>query len=319
MNLERKRLIIIFLIALSLRLTLFLAVGPWQHKVLKERIIISDSYRYNKTAVNLLENNAFSISKSSPYVPDIEITPIYPFFLASLYAIFGYKTYIVILSQLIIGSITCLLIYKIGRTLFNEKIALLASLFLAFEYSSIFFSNMLMTETLFTFLFIVHIYFLVKFLMVDNNRGLIYSAIFLGLSTLCRPVSIYFFLFLLGTFYFHFKKNLRVGILKYSILTLVYLLTIAPWMIRNYIVSDKFIVSSMQENVLGWRLFSESSAPVPCSPFGDLRLCGISVPCRRCRAQLSAPAFPLWGSPIWREFNASFFEGEGAAVEKAEG
>lgn len=254
MNLECKRLTTIFLIALSLRLILFLAVGSWQHKVLRERILVSDAHGYHKIAVNLLENNAFSGSESSPYVPDVFRTPIYPFFLASLYAIFGYKPYIAILFQLIIGSIICLLIYKIGRTLFNKKIALLAGLFVAFEYSSILYSNMLWTETLFTFLFTIHIYFLVKFLMANSNRGLIYSAIFLGLSTLCRPVSIYFFIFLIGIFYFHFKKDLRRGILKYSILTLSFLLTIAPWMIRNYIVSGEFLVSSVQERVLHWSL-----------------------------------------------------------------
>lgn len=254
MNNEHKRLIIIFLIAVSLRLLVFIAVGSWQDEVLKERILVGDAYGYHKIAVNLLENNVFSTSESSPYDPNVFRTPIYPFFLVSLYAIFGYKPYIAILFHLIIGSVTCVLTYKIGRTFFNEKIALLAGLFVAFEYSNILYSNMLFTETLFTFLFIVHIYFLVKFLLTNKNGELVYSAIFLGLSTLCRPVSIYFFIFLIGIFFLHFRENLRKGILKYSILTLVFLLTIAPWMIRNYIVSGKFLVSSAQEEVMHWNL-----------------------------------------------------------------
>lgn len=233
---------------------LFIAVGSWQPEVSKERIIAGDATGYHKIAVNLLENNGFSTSESFPYAPDISRTPVYPFFLAALYAIFGYKPYMAILFQLIIASMTCILIYKIAKIFFNEKIAFLAGLLTAFEYSGILYSNQLLTDTLFTFLFIVHIYFLVKFLTTNNNKGLVYSGVFLGVSTLCRVVSVYFLIFLIAVFFLHFRKSLPKAIIKYSILTLVFLLTITPWMVRNYTVSGKFLVSSVQEGVWYWHL-----------------------------------------------------------------
>ncbi len=254
MNNQYKRLIIIFLIAVSLRVMLFIAVGSWQDEVLKERIVVGDASGYDKIAVNLLENNGFSTSESFPYAPDIFRTPMYPFFLAAFYTIFGYKPYMAILFQLIIGSMTCILTYKIAGIFFNEKIAFLAGLLTAFEYSSILYSNKLLTDTLFTFLLIVHIYFLVKFLTTNKNKWLVYSGVFLGVSTLCRLVSVYFFIFLIAIFFLHFRKSLRKGIIKYSILTLVFLLTITPWMVRNYTVSGKFLVSSVQERVWYWHL-----------------------------------------------------------------
>jgi hypothetical protein len=103
-------------------------------------------------------------------------------------------------------------------------------------------------------LFIIHIYLLVNFIISNRNILLVSSAIFLGLSTLCRPVSVYFFTFIAGVFLLHFRRNLREGIFKYSILVLVFLLAIVPWVIRNYIVSGKFLVSSAQETVLYWNL-----------------------------------------------------------------
>lgn len=254
LNTESKRLIIIFFIALSLRLVLFLAVGSWNDEVLKERIFNPDAKGYHNIAINLLENNAFSSKESPPYIPNIFRTPIHPFFIASVYTLFGYKPYIAIFFQLIIGSITCILTYKIGKTAFNEKIAFLASLLMALEYSSILYSNMLLTETLFTFLFITHIYFLIKFIKENNNKMLVYSSVLLGISTLCRPISIYFFIFLIPVFFLHFRKSLRKGTLRYAILTLIFFLTVTPWMVRNYQVSGKFMVSSAQEKALRWYL-----------------------------------------------------------------
>ena len=209
---------------------------------------------YYNLAVNLLEYNVFSNPIGPPFVPNIFRTPIYPFFLASLYALFGYKLYIPILCQLLISSLTCIVTYKIAKILFIEKAALCAGLFTAFEYSSVLFANILITDTLFSFLFIMHIYFLIKFFKTNSKKTLVYSAILLGCSTLCRPVSVYFFLFLIWIFVLHYKNNFWEGILKYAVFTLIFILTLLPWMLRNYIVSGRFLVSSIQESVMRWNL-----------------------------------------------------------------
>ncbi len=241
-----------FCIALSLRLVLFFIVGPWKVEVLNERIFMTDAHGYNRIALNLLEHHIFSSKNSPPYVPNTVRTPAYPYLLAAMYAIFGYKPYIVILFQLVISSIICILIYQLGKILFNETTAQVAGLLAAFEYSSILYCNHLLTDTIFTFIFILHSYFLVKFLMTNHQVSLVYSAIFLGLATLCRPITVYFFIILMGVFFFKFRKNFRTGLLRYSILFSIFLVMLVPWMARNYAVSGKFLVSSTQEAVLSW-------------------------------------------------------------------
>lgn len=255
---ENKRLILIFLIALVLRLILFLAAGSWQNRDTETRIALSDTKSYTKIALNLVKNKIFSRSESPPYHPEMFYTPIYPLFLASIYSILGYKPYIPILLQLLIGSATCLFVYKVGKILFNERTALLAGLFLAFEYSNILYSNVLLTENLFIFLFVVHVFFLVKYLTTDIKKWLVYSALFLGLSTLTRPISVYFFLFLIMIFLAYFRKNLIQGILKYFTFTLIFLGVLAPWIARNYAVSGKPLVSTVQEQILGWGIYTVS-------------------------------------------------------------
>ena len=82
MNKEQKTVIIVFLIALGLRLILFLEIGPWKDEVLNKRIFIGDAYSYHTIAANLVENNGFSSELSFPYLPNIFRTPVYPSFLA---------------------------------------------------------------------------------------------------------------------------------------------------------------------------------------------------------------------------------------------
>ncbi|UCC39058.1 MAG: glycosyltransferase family 39 protein [Candidatus Aminicenantes bacterium] len=246
MQKENKKLLLIVMLAFSLRLILFLATSPWKEEIQKERILKGDSKGYHRIALNLTENNTYSSSESPPYLPDTNRPPLYPFFLATIYSFVGEKPEIAIFFNLILSSLTCVLTFIVAKKLFNKKVALFASLFIAVEYSNIILSNRLLTESLFTLLFIVHIIFLLKFFLQDTSKALVLSALFLGLSTLCRPVSVYFFLFLIGIFLFNYKKNLRKGALKYSVFVLVFFLSLFPWMVRNYSVSGKFIVSSQQ-------------------------------------------------------------------------
>lgn len=242
MNNEYKKLILIFLIALSLRMLFFIVVGSWHDNVMEERILpFGDARGYHSIAVSIVQNKP---------LPGVMDAPIYLSFIASLYAIFGYKPYIPIIFQIIMSALTCIFLYKIGRKIFHEKTALFAGLFLAFDSLSIFYSNHLFVGTMFTFIFIFHIYFLMKFLMEKNIRALVYSAIFLGLSTLCKTVSIYFPILLIWPFFIYFRNNLRKGILTFSILMSIYLLMITPWMLRNYIVTDRFLFSQYQTDIL---------------------------------------------------------------------
>jgi 4-amino-4-deoxy-L-arabinose transferase-like glycosyltransferase len=254
-NLENKKLIIIFFIAFSLRFAIFLAVEPWEDAVLQDRILISDAKGYHRIAVNLLENNVFSKEEYAPFRPDISRPPVYPTFLAIIFGIFGNKPYLAILIQLAIDSLTCIFTYKLGKNLFGEKIGLLAALLFGLEYFSILHCNRLFADTLFTFLFIIHIHFLSKYFIIKNLKYLIFSAIFLGISTLCKPVATYFVIFLLVVFFVQYKNFLRKGIMRYIIYATAFIITITPWALRNYIVAGKFLVSSHQIEVLNWNLY----------------------------------------------------------------
>jgi len=253
-----KRLMDLFFLALDVRLGLFVAIAPWEDRVWQERKAVSDAGGYHQIAVNLLEHRVYSVhplsSSGSPISTSIILrTPVYPFFVAGIYAISGYRVYMVLLLQIVIGALSCLLIYGIGSMLFNKKVGFLAGCLLAVDFVSLLYANMLMTETLFTFLFLASIYFVVRFLKRSSIKYLVWGGLFMGLATLCRPVSLYFPVFLVLFFIFSsfFKRTRLVSrIANGLVFILVFLLVLSPWLIRNTVVSGFPHISSMGRMLL---------------------------------------------------------------------
>ncbi len=254
-----KKLMALFFLALAVRLGLFIAIAPWEDKVWQERIAFSDAGGYHQIAVNLLEHRVYSVyplsSSGTPtaHTDPIIRTPVYPFFVAGVYAISSYRVYMVLLLQIVMGALSCLLIYGIGSMLFNKKVGFLAGCLLAVDFVSLLYANMLMTETLFTFLFLISIYFVVQFLKRSSIKYLVWGGLFMGLATLCRPVSLYFPVFLVLFFILSsfFKRTRLVSrIANGLVFILVFLLVLSPWLIRNTVVSGFPHISSMGRMLL---------------------------------------------------------------------
>ncbi|MCC7430020.1 hypothetical protein IT568_04165, partial [bacterium] len=66
-------------------------------------------------------------------------------------------------------------------------------------------------------------------------RKMAVASLFLGLTTLCKPISYYFFFVAIFTLIFYHRKDLpRTPRLTLTII-FIYFLTLFPWLIRNYL------------------------------------------------------------------------------------
>ncbi len=263
--LSKRPALSLFLIALTVRLGYFLAVGPWEHQVARDVILQKDAAGYQQLATNLLERGRFSTAKKPPYKPHTLRVPAYPLFIAGVYKIVGIHPWVVLLLQVFLGACTALLVYRIGRQFFTANIAFLGGLLFTVDYSAMFYASNLLTETLFTFLFALHIYFLTRYFTTSTRPPksnihnptskipfLLLAGLFLGIATLTRPVSVYFFLFLLPVFFLYFRHHKTKAIVTFLLLTFSFLLVLSPWLIRNYEVKGKIMVSSQQADALYW-------------------------------------------------------------------
>ncbi len=202
-----------------------------------------DARAYDIIAQNIVNGNGYRENLDVHIKNDIAIVragPIYEFFLAGIYKIFGHSYPAVWILQAVLHAASAYLIYLICLLVFadlenKKKIALWGAAILGFYPDLIEISAMLMTETLYIFLICLFLYLF--FLHMHNNKKItfiIFSVVF-GLAVLTRPPV--FFLIPVIFLYF-FKKRQFIQILFFGIILIGVL---APWAIRNYYAYDKLM------------------------------------------------------------------------------
>ena len=117
----KNRLLFIILLALALRLIPFLIYEPWDNEVVKENILVSDAKEYHELGLHLLSTGRYPVNT----FVSTKRTPLYPWFLAFIYSIFGVKPYVVLVLQILMNLISLFLVYKISGLFFDRKIAII--------------------------------------------------------------------------------------------------------------------------------------------------------------------------------------------------
>lgn len=240
---NHKTLISITLLALLIRLIFFFLLKPWDAQVVQDRILRWDALEYHQLALEILRSGNFDHF-------GVFRTPLYPVFIAFAYFIFGIKPWIVLLIQIFVNIITGLMAYKIGKELFNKKIAVIATIVFFIDLHII--SNCLevLTDTIFTAFLVGTVLTLI--LGIKNNKKIYFLAcgFLLAMATLTRPISQFFpFIVLIVLFSYPYFK-LRKKLIYFSIFFIVFFLSLFPWFWRNYTNYGRFKLSSISELTL---------------------------------------------------------------------
>jgi len=131
----------------------------------------------------------------------------------------------------LIGALSVILVYKLGKELFNKKVALISSLFFAFIPLHVFYSGRVLTDVLFTFFVLLTFISFWKGYEKNNKKNKVLFGVFLALALLSR----YTALWIIPIFLFYFLirdkslKFLKDKYLWYSILA--FFGTLIPWFI----------------------------------------------------------------------------------------
>lgn len=228
-QLTRKPLLIsvsIFACALFLRLG---ALALFPHVP-----IATDTIReYDVIAQNLVDGKGY-VGEAG--IPTASKAPLFPFVLLVIYTVFGHSFLYAKLFGVVIDSINCVLVYRIARHLFGEKVAKLSSLAVVFYPPLIWFAINVQSEPLFTCLLSFSMFNLLCGLQSSRTRYYVISGVFFGLTSLCRPTTL-LFPFLLPLLISSDRASWK-GI---TALLLIFMATLAPWMIRNYLAFDRVI------------------------------------------------------------------------------
>lgn len=204
---------------------------------------LHDSLKYQILAHNLLAEHCFCVY---PYISTVYRPPLWPFLMAGVSLLFGPGDYVARISLSVIGSGTCVLIYLFARDLFGWRIGVLAGIAASVYPELYIYDGWLYTESLYIFLLFAVCYGLYRLQRspTKNWRLWITCGILLGLLSLTRPNGIIVIgLFIVWAIIMAWQKLFSWRVTTRGVLTttLMALALIAPWTVRNYLVSHTFI------------------------------------------------------------------------------
>ncbi|HAW50088.1 TPA: hypothetical protein DCX16_03965 [bacterium] len=245
---EKQRTIVVFFLLL---LTLVLRLIYLSHLNANDPYFYNpqpgtDMATYNNFAKEII-NGTFSEKESYYY------GPLYFYFLALIYKIFGENPYIAKLIQMIIGASTGLLVYLIGKNVFGYTVGIISLILFIFYAPFYVHEGVFLMESIVTFLNTLAIFLLLRVENKPSYKNLAFAGISIGLSALSRANILLFILFIL----IWMLKNLKLKaqgpkLLRFAFLCLIILLTISPATIRNYLVSGRFVLISTNGPILLW-------------------------------------------------------------------
>lgn len=226
---------LVFLLALALRA--YYVCEIWPHPAAQLPILDAEAYR--RIA---LEIRAGDWIGDSVYYLD----PLYPFFLAGLYAFVDPDTRGVLLAQALLDSLSVLLVMAIARRLFDARTALVAGL-LAATYSLFFYyDGLLQKEALMTFLLCAALALILRAASADRPARWLPAGLLIGLAALTRGNSLLFAPVLVAWIALSGPGAPGRRLLSIALFSVGAAAAILPVTLRNYAVGDDLVLLNSQ-------------------------------------------------------------------------
>lgn len=159
---------------------------------------------------------------------------------AGIYRIFGHRYWPIRLLHCLLSALTVLFVYDIGKRAFSERIGLLASAIYSVWPMAIFYSAQLLSETLAAFWFLAYVAASLWFAEKPLLRRAGLAGLLLGFALLTKG-GFAFMIPFAGIWAIWQFWDKRQSLLLALAIPLISLLTLTPWVVRNYQVFNHFI------------------------------------------------------------------------------
>jgi 4-amino-4-deoxy-L-arabinose transferase-like glycosyltransferase len=231
----RNPILIILLVAFAWRI--FLTVGFPRPA--------GDEPRYTVPAINMLAGRGFSSDVTEPILPSVHTMPLYPIFIAAIYAVFGVHNSAVRIAQSAVDLITCLLVSVVAFNLAptsRKRVAAISALIIygCLSWFTVSWTRYVLTETLAIFFTMTAIAASIIAFRKERWWWAVVGLI-CGAALLVRGDSVLlvfaFGLFLIFQIVRRRSFRALVNLLLFSFAIPVVL---APWIVRNYVAFGKF-------------------------------------------------------------------------------
>lgn len=195
----------------------------------------------NLIAYNLLLHDEFSVATGTP---SVDYEPLYPYLMNVAYSLTGNDWIGLTILQALLHFFTSLMLFFIGKRLWNELAGFVAAIYHAFYPYLFTYSLSVYDTTVFVFLLVALVYVTLK----ENHKviQLVLAGCLIACGFLTRGTILTFIPpVLLFVFYQSFIKG---GFVKATINCAVVILStvavMSPWLLRNHEYTGKYFVST---------------------------------------------------------------------------
>lgn len=239
---DRPKHLIVYLLIIF-----FLAVGLRTYGALSYSTTPSaDAADYQRLATGLAQGRGYVNSEgvSTAWRP-----PAYPLFLAGFYKLVGIDVRQTTIAQALLGGLTVLLLTALGAMLIGWRRALLAGVIAAIYPGFIWLPRLLLSENLSLFLLLLTLAAAVLYFRSSQMIWIIVFGVLCALGTLVRGANLLLPIAVAAGLLITRFREWKQLIAPLSVMTVVFILTLLPWTIRNYRVFHEFTPIATQDGL----------------------------------------------------------------------
>ncbi len=225
----------LFLIALAVRGIYFIELSqiPYFDTVLS----VYDHSNFDLGALNFAAGDRLAMSPNNSY------SPLYKYFLGSLYYLFGRNFYVVYGLQFTLGALGAVLIFLIGKKLFDVRVGYLAFVGFSLYSTEIIYEGILLRAAFITFLGILSFYMLIRLRESPTPLMLASCALVLSLFFQSRPntfLCLPFVIFYIHKYVFEIWEPQR-RLKGWGMFLVPLFLSFIPLLVQCFLVHGRFV------------------------------------------------------------------------------
>jgi 4-amino-4-deoxy-L-arabinose transferase-like glycosyltransferase len=224
-NNPRRALTSLLFVAFVARFAFILMMQP-------DGYYFSDTRHYDNAANSILAGEGFGEKYGR--------SPLYPVFMALVYAVLGHSFTAMRIVEALLGVLLVWLIFQIAKKLFGETAAWASAILAAVFPHFILLTGILYSTNLFTVLLAASIYLLI---IADEKM----SYVWLAASSACAALAAltfpaFFFILPFWLLWLLFRRHATVlhNVSTALFFSMVFIACLTPWTVRNYIKYDRF-------------------------------------------------------------------------------
>jgi 4-amino-4-deoxy-L-arabinose transferase-like glycosyltransferase len=241
---ERRMLMIMVLVALLLRLAVLTIGATYKFPAREDHF--GFGWETGRIARSIATGEGFSSPFHGHTGPTAWIAPLYPYFLALLFKLFGVYSngaaWVALAVNSIFSALTCITIFYIGKEMFGPKVAKWTAWTWAVLPYSIYWAIRFAWETSFaTFLLSAVVLLALRLERRNALRDWALFAVLWALIALSNPSLLAFLPFCGGWIAYRQWSNGILSVKAVLLSAAIFVLSISPWLIRNYRTFGHFV------------------------------------------------------------------------------